>query len=266
MFRNWLIILLVSSLGWSMVTAAGAQDEPSTSHRQTTIGAAASNQPSRLGVVRLKRADAAALVRDLSGLLSRDVKIAADQRSNSVVIVAPADLEKAAENLIAQLDLPQTPRGALPPTAPPAERTAPPAEKAEAVSVQNVNVDLLAKALSEILATTGGKQTTGSVTIVRAPPATQKKLTELSSNFAPSAARATPQPSGQKSGGKVLYIPGVDAMSVAKALSGMSAGQPKVEGERPSVVVVMPSDTARREAAEANANPVPAAPAAPAPH
>ena len=128
MFRKRLAIAWMCVCSALLGTALAQEKipEPPKPAGPTTAAAPSGPEQAReVRIYRLHHADAAALVKELSGVVEpKAAKLIAFPRNNSVIVVAPADMQKALEDLVLQLDVPQA-QGEAAASSPPAEPRGP---------------------------------------------------------------------------------------------------------------------------------------------
>jgi len=128
MFRKRLAIAWMCVCAALLGTALAQEKipEPPKPAGPTTAAAGSGPEQAReVRVYRLHHADAAVLVKELSGVVEpKAAKLIAFPRNNSVIVVAPADVQKALEDLVSQLDVPQA-QGEAGASSPPAEPQVP---------------------------------------------------------------------------------------------------------------------------------------------
>ncbi len=245
--RRLLIVLIVLAfVCWPLLDAARAQDKtnpapPPTQHEQA--------RPVK--VLQLKYADADVVGNALSGLFaSDDVRIIADKRTNSVIVVAPAAIEEIVTGVVAKLDVASTrgePRVASGEIRPSGGH----AMKMEAVPIRGANADLITKALDGLQAARQPGTEHASIVVLKASPAAQKALEAVAQiQTAPPdqgqdrPLKAAPENLGSKAGAassrnvriKVLHLSGEEATAAEKALAQALSAR----GAKRNVVVVNP--------------------------
>ena len=215
-------ILIVSAcLCWPLANVAIAQQEMKVAPegRQVTL-------------LHLKHTDAGTVEKELSRMFaSKEVRIVADQRTNSVIVAAPVTTLSAVTGVIAKLDAP-------------ASRAQPPHQdvvETRIVPIGGANPGLIANALEAMLAKRGNGERS-AVTVVKDSTVAQKVLAaipqpptsrhdqELKSLLEDLASRAG------AGGVRIVHLSGNEARAVGKAL-----GQTlPPNGSQPALVVVLP--------------------------
>lgn len=236
MFRRQLIALAL--LYGPTVSIALAQD---TGTVVPNPSVASSHQGRQVKLFRLNHADAESIGRELSAVLPfSDVRVIADKRTNSVIVAAPAAVLDSVTNAMATLDAPQAARNERQPSRDEIKQT-------EIVPLRQSNVDLIARALDELVAARRAKGESTAVAVVKASPVVEKALGAISQpqpaqpghgqapGKTPGTTAATA--SGQSLRIRVLHLSSEQARSIAEALTRASAG----ESRRPGAVVVSPS-------------------------
>jgi type II secretory pathway component GspD/PulD (secretin) len=207
--------------------------------------------------VRLNYADAETLVKELSRIFpADDLRIVADKRTNSVVMAAPAATADTVTNLIAKLDVPQVRVDA---------RTSHREVKSEVIPLREVNPDLVAEALSELVAARQARGQGSTIAVVKASPSVQKALEAVLQPQTDQQGKgqyrvlkpllddlgSPPGTAGNRL--EILHLSDEQATALRKALAGaLSTKSPK-----PGVIVVVPQGARSLEAPTTGSNDAP---------
>ncbi len=204
------VVKIALGVVFCMVASAASAEDAKSGNRGVTAPVERKNRR-EVSILRLKYADPATVVSELSGILtSSDLRMAAVKSMNSIVVLAPRSLQRAVAELISDLDVPQPARD----------------DRGTAMAVVRVS-PATAKAL-EVLGSRPGR-----------PPVA-----------APPAGNPTPAKQANSAAGKqgtevtVLRIPSDEIAALAKALAEVSASH----GPRIQTVVVTPSRGSTQEA------------------
>ncbi len=147
-----------------------------------------SEQPRQVKLLVLKRADAGAVAKELAEIFPPDAaRIVADQRTNTLIVAAPAAMQATVLGLVEKLDLPAGHAGVA--TTPAA--SAPPAGRSvDVVPIRRGKPRLIAAAMEKLLAERPAGSDQAAIAVVRAPPMVRKVLNSL---FAPLPPQNAPQ-------------------------------------------------------------------------
>jgi hypothetical protein len=210
-------------------------------------------------LVHLNHADAATVVGEISRIFpSQDVRIVADKRTNSVIMVAPPATEEEVANLIAKLDVPQATIEGRP------SRSDLESEVIHLEANNPINPDRVADALGKLVSSRLAKGQGSTIAVVRASPAVQKALEEVFQPPTYQPGKGQPgkgqQGKGQQGKGQpyqvwkplsddrsvagspdqrieVLRLSAQQAAALRKALTGTLPSK----GPKPGVIVVAPT-------------------------
>ena len=208
MTRSMLVIASVV-ICWGLMGRATAGEVQFSSRPETPVEAAQAGAKSarEAKAYRLQYGDSTLLAKDLSALPLADTRIVADQRTNSIIVLAPAETQRAIAPIIARLDVP--PAGVSPSVAAPPAESRHENQRAEAQKTApgTMNENRLAPPAAR-----GTPAPTG-VNVIIVPPGAQTALADILSQAAGSAPTG-----GQDTELRALRVRQIDPELLRKAM------------------------------------------------